>query len=471
MQMESFWRDLSDSQRVSALIGTFILLVTLGVSSIYFLSKEEYSVLFKDLQERDAAVVLQALEKEKIRYRISGGGSEILVPVEDVHRTRLVLMGSDVPINGGVGLEIFNDSSFGTTEFAQKVNFQRALQGELTRTIMALKEVKYARVHLVMPEGGLFKREGQEASASVTLFLNHDMRPDTKQIRGIQRLIAASVPKLSARNVTIVDQTGDVLSEPQVSEEIGMIQGELAQKRALEEYLKSKAEEVLSKAFTFQQFAVSIDVTIDYNESTITTEDVLPHDAKSKQGLLKSKELVSSSDSENSTQPRITREEEYLVGRSVSKTIRRPGTIRKISAGVLLPDSASEAMVAEVRQLVAMSVGVDRERGDNIVVSAVLKSSSQPASPDITATVRELVPDASPQNISGLSGLLKGHETEVKYWLAGGVAFLLSLCALFFYSGLSRRKQDLNPGEREQLLLTLQNWVNTEAKRDNLAEM
>jgi flagellar M-ring protein FliF len=471
MQFESFWGDLGKTQQAAVLIGAVVLLITLITSSVYFFSKEEYSVLFADLQEKDAATVLEALEKAKVSYSIGENGSQILVPSEEVHRTRLMLMGSDLPINGGVGFEIFNDSSFGTTEFAQKVNFQRALQGELTRTIMSLKEVKYARVHLVMPEGGLFKREGQQSSASVTLFLTNDMRPDAKQIAGIQRLISASVPKLEARNVTIVDQTGNVLNAPVMSEEVGLIQGELVQKRELEQYLKSKAMEVLGRAFELHQFAVSIDVTIDYNEATVTTENILPQDTKTKQGLLKSKELISSVDSDSTAQPRVTREEEYVVGRSVSKTIQRAGAIKKISIGVLVPESTGAGVVAELEQLVAMSVGIDRQRGDDVVVSAVLKES-----PLAEPGIRPMSLDDSISTIHSADsntsqGALKNLGIETEYLIGVVVALVAFLLAIVIGAGFSRRKHDLSKNEREQLLLTLHSWVNAENKRDNIVDL
>ncbi len=453
---------MGKSQRTTLIIGVSLLLVTLAATSFYFASRKEYSVLFADLQERDAAAVLEALEKQKMDYQIGANGTEILVPTQQVHRTRLSLMGEDISIHGGVGFEIFNDSNFGTTEFAQKVNFQRALQGELTRTIMSLKEVKYARIHLVMPESGLFKREGQQASGSVTLFLHEGLTLDAKQVRGIQRLISASVPKLEAHQVTVVDQHGNVLSAPPVSEEIDFVQSELDQKRSLEHYLKEKAEEVLAKTFGLAQFAVSIDATIDYNESTVTTEDIMPHDAKSKQGLLKSKELVSSANTENAP-PKITREEEYAVGRSVSKTVHRPGSIKKISVGVLVPESADAAVVANVGRLVAMAVGVDQTRGDEIVVSAVLK----PAPQTITAAqVSEPPPVVAPPTTLP-DKILK--PVEGNHLLVVAVLVLLLGVAIFRLA-TRQRTQDLTRQEREQLLLTLQNWVDAEDKRKNLAE-
>ena len=123
MELNDSLNSFSKTQKVTLILGALVILVLLFASFFLFFSPKEQGVLFSDLHEQDAAVVMEALEKEKIDYSISGNGTEILVPNEDVHRTRLKLMSSDMPIHGGVGFEIFNDSSFGTTEFAQRVNY------------------------------------------------------------------------------------------------------------------------------------------------------------------------------------------------------------------------------------------------------------------------------------------------------------------------------------------------------------
>ena len=134
--------------------------VTLGT----WLLRTDYQVLFADLAPQDASTMVSELEKLKTPYRLSNGGNTILVPADIVHKTRLKLVGKDLPLRGAVGFELFNDSEVGMTEFAQKVNYQRALQGELTRTILAIEDVLSARVHLVLSEQGLFKKTGSQAT-------------------------------------------------------------------------------------------------------------------------------------------------------------------------------------------------------------------------------------------------------------------------------------------------------------------
>src|SRR5262249_15138494 len=187
----------------------------------------------------DAAAIAAELERMKVPYAVSDDGTTILVDKANVHATRLKIMGKGVDLKGTVGFEIFNNTDFGMTEFAQKINYQRALQGELARTIGALAEVKSARVHLVLPESGLLRRSAAKPKASVTLAMRGAERLSPEQIQGIQRLVAASVAEMEPAAVTVLDQQGVALSrrsEPE-SESSGP---RLDAKREYEAYLARK---------------------------------------------------------------------------------------------------------------------------------------------------------------------------------------------------------------------------------------
>src|SRR5262245_1063357 len=163
--------------------------------------RDDYQVLFADLDPQDGASIVAELDRMKIPYRVADNGSTVLVDRESVHKTRLKLMGKGVNLKGTVGFELFNNSDFGMTEFAQKINYQRAMQGELARTIMSLDEVKLARVHLVVPESGLLRRGTAKPKASVTLALRPGAKLRPEQILGIQRLVAAGVAELEPSSV------------------------------------------------------------------------------------------------------------------------------------------------------------------------------------------------------------------------------------------------------------------------------
>ena len=174
--------------------------------------RTEYSVLFSRLTEADAAGIVTELKKQKVDYQLADGGTTIRVPAPRVHDIRLALMSSGTPIAGGVGFEIFDRQGLGATEQSQRVSFQRALQGELARTVGALDGVEQARVHLVLPESTLFRRDRQEARASVSLKLEPGVVLQREQIFGIQRLMAAAVPGLDIGRVVVTDQHGLTLS-------------------------------------------------------------------------------------------------------------------------------------------------------------------------------------------------------------------------------------------------------------------
>jgi flagellar M-ring protein FliF len=207
----SFWNGLGRGARF-ALLGGATLAVALVIWACATAFAPDYRVLFADLSQSDAAAIVARLKDDKIPYRLSAGSSAILVPAEQVHDVRLALMAGDLPLSGGVGFEIFDKQGLGATEHSQKVSYQRALQGELARTIGKLDNVKEVRVHLVMPESTLFTRDRQEASAAIALTMQPDTSLQRQQIVGVQRLVAAAVAGLSADRVVITDQRGVTLS-------------------------------------------------------------------------------------------------------------------------------------------------------------------------------------------------------------------------------------------------------------------
>src|SRR5258706_7646705 len=164
-------------------LGVVALAVALG----FWVFQTNYQVLFSDLDSRDAGAIVEELKRIKVPYKVADGGSKILVDEKTVHETRLRLMGKGVPLSGGVGFEIFDNKDVGMTEYTQKINYQRALQGELARTILSISQVKQARVHLVIAETALFKRQKAKPKASVSLVLKPGSVLAGEQIAGIQR--------------------------------------------------------------------------------------------------------------------------------------------------------------------------------------------------------------------------------------------------------------------------------------------
>jgi flagellar M-ring protein FliF len=380
--LSTWWAELGRGARWGLGVGVAaIVFATIALG--YWALHTEYEVLFSRLSAQDASSLTHELDQMKIPYRLGEDGTTILVDRATVHQTRLKLMGKDLPLQGAVGFELFNNADFGMTEFAQKVNYQRALQGELTRTILALAEVETARVHLAFPEDGLFKREQGRTKASITLTLREGKALRREQVRGIQRLVAAAVQGVEAKDVTIINDQGVALTSDSDDVAGGVASSARVDvKRELEQYLVQKANAVLDKAFGPGQAMASVDATLDMNQVRTTTEDVLTPPFAAGEGpvgvVLRERETSRESarggsaiGGEASGPGNTQREVDYQLGRRVEQVVSSPGAISKLQVVAVLRSPLSAAQVEQVRQLIGSAVGAVRERGDVVVVHAL----------------------------------------------------------------------------------------------------
>ena len=380
--LKEFWNTLGASARLG-LIGGVALIVAATIGAAVWLLRTDYQVLFSDLKPQDTAMMVAELDRLKVPYKMAPDGNTILVDGSIVHTTRLKLMGKDMPLHGAAGFELFNNADFGMTEFAQKINYQRALQGEITRTILSLSEVKDVRVHLALPEEGLFKRATSKAKAAITLSLKQGQSLRAEQITGIQRLVSAAVPGIVAQDVTIVDQQGIALTRAVAAEgEQDTGSGRLDMKRETERLLSRKATEVLERAFGAGQALASVDVTLNMDQVRVTTEDVLGSPARSGQGMagVMVKERETSRDvgaplnAHADAQGRASnsqREVEYQVGRRVEQVASQPGAIRRLQVVAVIRQPMDERQIDQMRVLVSAAVGAVTERGDTVVVQSL----------------------------------------------------------------------------------------------------
>jgi len=192
----TYWTGLSRTQQV--LVLAMVLSLVAGVATLLvWAGRTEYATLFASLTPEDTGAIVSQLKAAKIPYRVDEASGVVQVPSRQVYETRLKLASQGLPTGGGVGFELFDKTSFGVTDFAQKLNFQRALQGELARTISQLREVQQARVHLVLPQPSLFTERDKPATASVVLRLRPGSQLSGAQVRGIVHLVAGSVEGLT----------------------------------------------------------------------------------------------------------------------------------------------------------------------------------------------------------------------------------------------------------------------------------
>lgn len=380
---------------VAAATATFVALT----AATWWVLRVEQAVLFSDLRPQDAALMSAELDKLKVPYTLADGGATLMVDRAQVHSVRLKLMGREFPLNGTVGLELFNHTDFGMTEFAQKINYQRALQGELTRTILALAEIRDARVHLALPDQGLFKQNAARPKAAITLAMRPGRVLRGDQVSGIQRLVAAAVPGLQPQEVTIVDQQGMALSRSSDADGDGATgSARLDLKRDTENYLARKASMVLEKAVGAGQALASVDVTLNMDQVRVTTEDVIP--AADPRGTTAAGVLVRERESARDTAApdsrstdlrgargsSMQRDAEYQAGRRVEQVVTQPGAIRRLHVVAVVRHSLGEGQKEQLQRLVAAAVGAQPERGDTVVLQLLQSvpaqaQSSQPAPP------------------------------------------------------------------------------------------
>ena len=383
MDFKSTWEGLGRSARWGLGLGVAVILAA-TVALGYWALHTEYEVPFSKLSAQDAAAMTRELDQMKVPYRLGEDGTTILVDRATVHATRLKLMGKELPLHGAVGFELFNNSDFGMTEFAQKVNYQRALQGELTRTIQSLAEVETVRVHLAFPEEGLFKREQSRAKASITLTLHDGRALRREQVRGVQRLVAAAVPGIESRDVTIVSDQGVALTQDSEDTAGGGAPAStrIELKREIEQYLAHKANALLDKAFGPGQALASVDVTLDMNQVKVTTEDVTTPPGVNGEGpvgvVLRERETMRESGrsgtlavADTNAPASTQREVDYQLGRRVEQVVTSPGAVAKLQALVILRTPLNPGQIEQVRQLLSSAVGASRERGDAVVVQSL----------------------------------------------------------------------------------------------------
>lgn len=410
--------------RKSSLIGGAAVIAALTVYLIFWALSPTLGILFSHLESRDANQILTQLEQANIAYQVRNQGSDILIDKQLIDKTRIKLMGSDLQFYHSVGFELFDKTDFGMTDFSQKINFQRALQGELERTINSLEEVKQARVQLTIPESHLFQQENNLPRAAITLHLARALTP--LQVKSIQQLITASVANLPISNVIIVDQNGNGLN---VTEDDATA-GHFAAKKKIERYLNEKVMQMLHQVFNDENAMVKIDATLNYDElqrerekpqldGAITHEKETQHSIPDKTG-------------KNPVKQDFMREKTWQFGREKEQFTRANGTIERLTISVVLPQKTSREKMMQVERMVKSVVGFNVKRGDSISVEALITEARTIPAQKITRV----------------------HPVISKTWIlsAGIVLFLL-----FLVTCLCRLRTRIK--QRQRLLSELSQWL------------
>ncbi len=501
------WNNLATQAKVGIFAGVAIIVACAIALGVWAYSAE-YQVLFADIATRDAASMTAELDRLKVPYQLSDGGNTILVPKDLVYKTRLKLMAKDLPLHGAVGFEVFNNADFGMTEFVQKVNYQRAIQGELTRTILSIDDIQAARVHLAIPEQGLFKKALTKPKASVTLTMKsgRSLMPD--QIIGIQRLIAASVADVVSSDVTILDHHGIALTRLAQGEEAGISAvSQFDSKRTTEEYLARKVNQVLDRTFGAGGAIASIDVSLNMDQSKVTTEEVLPAKSTSESGsptgvVVRERQTMRESNGSAaltkgsaSTSELTSSESDYQVGRRTEQVVFSTGSIKRLTIAVVVKRSLSDTQIDKLKEVVSVAAGFNSQRGDSVVVYSMDKflASGKAADESLKPTevsdsvvgnegIREAARSANASADDSVRensrskfapvvpNALSKATTNTVIWILAGLLIALATGWIFFGGAGTRKRleqRSLSVSERERMLLDVRKWIQGSASDEN----
>ena len=403
-QLFEIWGHLGTSQRVSVLAATFVLVA--GLASVAFWSShKDYALLYGGLSDAESSKVIAALDDAKVAYKVGSGGS-ISIPSDKVYAMRMQLAGKGIPQSGdGVGFEIFDKPNFGISDFVQRANYIRALQGELSRTIAQINEVESARVMIVLPENRLLLDKDKVPTASVFVHVRGNQQLMPQSINSIRFLVANSVEGLKPNRVSVVDNLGNVLSENSENDSLtGVSSSQLAARRSLELYLSKKAQDMLEKVLGPGQAIVRVAAEVNYDQTTKTEEKYDP-DGQVVRSQTKNDDTTDTSATQNTTPTGITANTAqetnsaagaapvnssktrrsvttiaYEINRTKTDVIQAAGNIKRITAAITvasqfegtgadrkaMPRSPEE--MEKLRRIVASAIGTDNSRGDMVAL-------------------------------------------------------------------------------------------------------
>jgi flagellar M-ring protein FliF len=403
------WGRTSVSQRIliggltATCIAVFFLL-------IFWLNQPDWKVLYSNLFKEDASAVVKKLQADKVRYKIEegqAGATTILVAADKAYDLRLSIAGEGILHGQGLGFEIFDEIKVGQTDFVQRINYQRALQGELARTISEFPQVERARIHLVLPTKTLFIEEQSPPSASVVLKLKEGEKGlEPNQVEGIVNLVALSVEGLDRERITVTDTKGKILYSPKGEGSVqGMTTTQLENKLTVEATLERRIEEMLSPLYGPNRVIAKVNANLDFSKRTIHKELFDPESAVVRSEQRSEESQTGRANLEQGVpEPnfrgdgfggalsaqdanRETRTTNYEINKEEHDIIAPMGELQRLSVAVIVDGTYAEPAegstgpaaftprtaeeLVRVRELVSNAVGIDQGRGDTIEVTSM----------------------------------------------------------------------------------------------------
>jgi flagellar M-ring protein FliF len=408
------WNSLSPARKgVLTATGAGLLVLALVVYS--WSSTTTYVTLYSRLDPSDAGRIVEQLRTRGIRFELDSSGTTVRVPAAQVDELRLDFAAQGLPEGGHVGFEIFEGNSFTATDFVQRLNFQRSLQGELARTIETFPAVERARVHIVMPERSLFVRDQEPATASVVVGLRPGRSLASNEVSGIAHLVAGAVEGLEKDRITILDANGALLydgSQMASAEGIGMTTTQLQLQQEYERRLQASVQSMLDRALGVARSAVSVSAVLNFDRVELERESFAAPEGGTPRSSSTVTETYSTEGQDDAGQipgaltnvpgananlpvtttggpttttnyQRTETTSNFEVDRTVTRQVEAPGKVMRMSVSLLLDESVTPEQAEALSESVAAAVGIDESRGDRVVVTrlafdtSVLEAASQ----------------------------------------------------------------------------------------------
>ena len=426
-QLQTIWGQLGLNQKVTIVATTLAVFVGLGTLA-FWSSRPSYSLLYGRLDESEAAKVIAYLDEAKIPYEVSRGSGNIMVPADKVHTTRMQLASKGLPKGEGVGFEIFDRSNFGISDFVQRANYLRAVQGELSRTIGQVESVETARVMIVMPENRLLVSDKNKPTASVFVKVRGNTILPQQTVNAIRFLVAGAVEGLKPQNVSVVDNSGNVLSDSlEPDSVVGLTQTQLEVRKKLETYLAKKAEGMLETVLGPGQAVVRVSADINFDTMTRTEEKYDPEGQVLRSSTINDESTDSISVSaaaapgvdynvpgetnsmastapqnNNKTKKKITNNE-YEINKITSNMVQAAGSVEHLSAALFLAanvtgsgtnrvvEKRTQEELDKIRNLVQSALGIQQntEGGRNDVITVEEFPFNDQGVGELTATLEK----------------------------------------------------------------------------------
>lgn len=466
---QRFWKSfLAFTPGQKAVTIAAILALTVGgylFSS--WASKPSYGPLFTNLAPTDASAIIDKLNANKTPYQLAANGTEILVPTKQVYALRLTMSSAGLPSSGSTGYSLLDKEGITTSQFVQQVDYQRALEGELSNTIKSIDGITNASVHLAIPQQNVFADGTTKPTASVLITTQPGSTLTTTQVQSIVNLVSSSVPSLAADQVSVSDSTGKVLSAAGTGVAAGATDTQNTAKQAYEQALTSKAQAMLDQVLGVGNAIVTTNANLDFDKSQITatsyaaasgvgplvennTGETYGGGGSASGGPLGANSLSASASatatsSASGNYIKTTTNQQNAVNSTTTSTITTPGDLKNLTVSVIVNKAAAAGVnLTDVQSQVSNAVGLDTKRGDSISVTSQAFDTSA-AQAAAAAAAKAAKAAAAAKSSAALLSMAK----------TGGLVVLVLAIVIITVIANKRRKKPEEPDDLDVFLSTL----------------